>query len=214
MEGGEEIVRTSCKGSLELGLHWPSQTACNGSDTDEQNCHSSQLEIMLIDWSPRAKPTMCVCEKLLNSFTDFDIQNKDRLHQDAILTRSPDLVQQCDFSLLLQTHCASRSPEAVISFLHSGYLNRAEGIRNPESDALCHGWNTFMGLFSLFFNILEETGVLICFCEDTWGWQLNWGYAVLLLNLFVKVYPGKWVIIPNDLFSSWEFSHSTKAGAV
>lgn len=43
---------------------------------------------------------------------------------------------------------------------------------------------------------------LYLFCEDTSGWQLNLGYAVLLLNLFVKVYPGKWVIIPNDPFSS------------
>lgn len=59
--------------------------------------------------------------------------------------------------------------------------------------------------------------------EEPWEWcSVPWlkyfnGFVFIVfqhLNPFVKVYPGKWVITPNDLFSSWEFFHSTKTGPV
>lgn len=149
MEGGEETVHASRKVSLEAALHWP------GLTVDQQNCHSSRLEILLIDCPQRAEPTECVCVW----------ESIEFLYRFLHLKRGQ-AAPWCHFNtpsrpgaaVLLQTHCASTSRQAVISFLRWG----DQEPWNPESDALCHDWNTFTALFSSFFNILEETCIFIC----------------------------------------------------
>lgn len=195
--------------SFEVGLHWPSQTACNGSDADEQNRQSSRLEITSIDLPPMCK-TYGVC-----------MRKYWFLH---LKQRQP--APWCHFNTLSWPGAALRLQRAASNSLcqqESGGCNQLPPLRlfqqsrgNQEPWEWCSvPWpNDFYGFVFIVFQHFGGNVHLSLFCEDTSGWQPNLGYAVLLLNLFVKVYPGKWVIIPNYLFSSREFFHSTKTGPV